>query len=204
MKTGGRFILIDRPGMNGGEQLFLSLLRPRWQRLHAVARHYTRSDQDAQDLVQEALMRAWRNFSPSAGKVYEAGWLFTILRNVAREWQRSAASKVRLTLMPDTQLTEMLASDPGEPLAQLPALSEQAFRQFLDDHTVAAFDALPAAYREVLVLSVAGGLEYHEIADVLECPIGTVMSRIARARRMLRESLSGHPAARSAKSEGRA
>lgn len=190
--------------MNSTEELFLSLVRPHWQRLHAVSRQYLGRAADAQDLVQECLMRAWRNFSPTTGKVYQAGWLFTILRNVARDWQRSAASKVRLTLMPDAQLTEMLASDPGEPLAQLPALSEQAFRQFLDDHIVAAFDALPAAYREVLVLSVAGGLEYHEIADVLECPIGTVMSRIARARRMLRESLSSHPAARSAKSEGRA
>lgn len=176
--------------MTGKEELFLGLVRPHWRQLHAVARQYGKSAPDAEDLVQEALLRAWRNFEPTREGSYRPGWLFVILRNVAKEWRRSAAAKLRIRSMAEVELTELLASDPGEVFATLPAMTEKEFREFLDDQVAAAFDALPEPHREVLVLSVAGGLAYREIAEVLECPMGTVMSRISRARRMLREALS--------------
>ena len=77
--------------------------------------------------------------------------------------------------------------------------------------TLDQFDALVPEFREVVVLSVAGGLNYREVADVLDCPVGTVMSRMARARRLLRERLAdyaaaglrGRPARKNAESDGR-
>ncbi|GJQ25984.1 MAG: hypothetical protein HBSAPP02_10160 [Phycisphaerae bacterium] len=76
-------------------------------------------------------------------------------------------------------------------------MDESQFREFLDDRVAAALDTLEPPYREVVVLSVAGGLNYREIGDVLECPIGTVMSRMARARRALREQLADYAATQS-------
>jgi RNA polymerase sigma-70 factor (ECF subfamily) len=69
-------------------------------------------------------------------------------------------------------------------------MSEAHFYEFLDDRLVAALEELDPPNREVVVLSVAGGLNYREIGEVLDCPMGTVMSRMARARRALRERLA--------------
>ena len=91
----------------------------------------------------------------------------------------------------DTELTEALPTDLTEPFAPAPnLLDEERFREFLDDHLAAALDGLEPIFREVIVMSVAGGLNYREIGEVLDCPVGTVMSRMARARRSLREGLS--------------
>jgi len=69
-------------------------------------------------------------------------------------------------------------------------MSEEQFREFLDATIAQALDALEAPAREIVILSVAADLSYREIAEVLDCPIGTVMSRMARARRALREHLA--------------
>ncbi|MCH8241923.1 MAG: sigma-70 family RNA polymerase sigma factor, partial [Planctomycetes bacterium] len=77
-----------------------------------------------------------------------------------------------------------------EPFSPLPSFDECRFREFLDDRLVEALDRLEPAFREIVMLSAAGDLSYREIAQVLDCPVGTVMSRMARARRSLREALS--------------
>jgi len=169
--------------------LFIDFIRPQWHSLHVTARQYMRPD-DANDLVQEALLRAWRGFSPSDDKTYCKAWLFVILRNVAREWHRTATRRVRLVPMESCDLTDLMADDPAEPLAPLPSMSDDRFIEYLDDSIVAALDSLHPAHREVIILAAAGGLDYAEIARVLDCPLGTVMSRMSRARRTLREALS--------------
>lgn len=175
--------------MSTPAELFLEYVRPRWRRLHLVARRYTARLQDADDLVQETLLRAWGGFSPGDERTYRPAWLFVILRNVAYEWHRTAKRKVTLVPVPDAELTEIAACDPSEPFCLLPPMDEDRFREFLDDRIVAALDALDAPFREVVILSVAAGLTYRQIAEVLDCPVGTVMSRMARARRALRERL---------------
>lgn len=171
------------------DELFLGYMRPLLHRLYAVARQYVTQEADARDLVQETLLRAWRSFAPTDERTYHHAWMFAILRNIALDWQRAAARRIQLTLATDSELTELLASELTEPLAPFPAMSESEFREFLDERIVQALDATEAPHREVLILSVAGGLSYREIAQVLGCPIGTVMSRMARARRILRERL---------------
>lgn len=173
-------------------QTFARFVQPHWQRLRFVARRYVAHEHDAQDLVQETLLRAWRNFTPTHERSYGRAWLFVIMRNVANEWQRTGRRRIRL--VPDTgsDLTEIVADDASAPLSPLPAIGEQEFREFLDDRVAGALDGLDAPFREVIVLSVAGGLSYREIAEVLDCPLGTVMSRMGRARRTLRERLADY------------
>lgn len=176
--------------MNSSTEAFLNFVRPHWRRLHVAARQYVPRAGDAHDLVQEVLLRAWRGFTPTDESAYRRAWLFVIMRNVILEWRRTARRRIRITPVTDTELTELASSDPSEPFSPLPAMDEQQFREFLDDRIVAALDSLDAAFREVIVLSVAGDLNYREIAEVLDCPVGTVMSRMARARRILRERLA--------------
>ncbi len=169
---------------------FLALIRPHRHRLHLAARQYARSDADARDLVQETLLRAWRGYLPAEDRTYRRAWLFVILRNVAAEWHRAAQRRIRLVPVSDAELTDRPTQPVDGSLAPLPNMDEARFREFLDDNVAAALDALDPAFREVVVLSVAGGLTYREIAEIVDCPIGTVMSRMARARRQLRSRLA--------------
>ncbi len=169
---------------------FLQFARPHWKRLHVVAHRYVTGSEDAHDLVQETLLRAWRSFSPGEERSYRRAWLFVIMRSVVIDWQRASGRRVKLVPTPDSELTEFAPADLTEPFAPLPTMDEARFREFLDDRIVAALDALDSSFREALILSVAGGLTYREVAEVLDCPVGTVMSRVARARRELRENLT--------------
>ena len=110
---------------------------------------------------------------------------------VACEWARTATRRITLVPVDHEELTEMAPSDLTEALAPLPSTTESQFREFLDDEVAAALDSLEPNYREVVVLTVVGELSYREIAETLDCPVGTVMSRMARARRALRDRLSG-------------
>jgi RNA polymerase sigma-70 factor (ECF subfamily) len=176
--------------MSESAEMFVRYVRPHWRQLHVVARRYTAGEHDAHDLVQETLLRAWRSFSLTEERAHKRAWLFVIMRNVAAEWHRTARRRIALVPMPVSELTELAPSDLTEPFAPLPSMDEGRFREFLGDRLAAAFDALEAPFREVILLSVAGDLTYREIAEVLDCPVGTVMSRMARARRTLRERLS--------------
>jgi len=177
--------------MSEADAAFLRLVRPCWRRLHLAARHYVRSAEDARDLVQETLLRAWAAYNPGEDRSYWEGWLFVIQRRVAAEWVRHAQRRVTLEPGEHDELTELVGTDLSEPFAAIPSLTENQFRDFLDERVAAAFDALEPAFREVVLLSVAADLNYREIAEVLGCPLGTVMSRMARARRNLRERLAG-------------
>ena len=177
--------------MDESAEAYLRYVLPYWKRMHLVARRYAVREGDARDLVQETLLRAWRGFSPTEETSYRRAWLFVIMRNVALDWQRTAQRRVRLVFVSDSELTDIAPPDPSEPFCPLPPLDDVGFRELLDDRIVAALDALEPSFREVVILSVVSDLNYREIAEVLDCPIGTVMSRMARARRALRESLAG-------------
>jgi RNA polymerase sigma factor (sigma-70 family) len=111
------------------------------------------------------------------------------MRNITFEWHRKAQHRIKLVPIPDSELTEISPSDQSEPLCPLPTMDDECFREFLDERIVSALDALEPAFRETIMLSVSSGLNYREIAEVLGCPVGTVMSRMSRARRALRERL---------------
>lgn len=190
--------------MNPLASAFETFVTPHLERLSALARQYARAPEDAADLLQETLLRAWRDFSPTRDRAYRRAWLVVILRNIAVDWSRAKRWRIPVLPLDAGELTEVIATDASEPFAPFPQMDEARFRELLDDRVVAALDALEPPYREVVVLSVAAGLNYREIGEVLDCPIGTVMSRMARARRALREHLADYIARPNRERGGRA
>lgn len=176
--------------MDEGASEFLRQVRPIWGRLQAVARRYCARREDAGDLVQETLLRAWRGYSPVESPTHPRAWLFAIMRHIAIDWHRAASRQVRMVPADYEELTELAATDLDQPFAPLAIMNEEQFREFLDGEILRALETLEDSSREIIILSVAGDLTYREIAEVLDCPVGTVMSRMARARRALRERLA--------------
>jgi RNA polymerase sigma factor (sigma-70 family) len=152
---------------------------PHMSAAYNLARWLTRSDQDAEDIVQEAYLRAVRFFGGFRGGNSKA-WLLAIVRNAGYSWlQRSQAQGPTVPF--DAQMHDVEDRSQG-PEAEL---LQSATRQDLQ----AALENLPVEFREALVLRELEGLSYKEIAEVSGLPIGTVMSRLARARRNLRQVL---------------
>ncbi len=189
--------------MDSLAEAFERFVSPHLPRLSALAHQYARTSEDAADLLQETLLRAWRGFSPTAAPAYRRAWLVVILRNIAVDWSRAERRRIRVIPLDGVELTEVIAVDAAEPFVPFPRMDEARFLELLDDRLVSALDSLEAPYREVVVLHVAGGLDYREIGEVLDCPVGTVMSRMARARRALRERLAEYASARDKTRGGR-
>jgi len=146
-------------------------------------------ESEAEDLAQEAFSRAFQSWHTYQPGTQCRSWLFTICRN---EFLRR---KARETRMPEV-LTSELDAD-MESLAATSVFSaiskadpeKEFFDSFVDAEVMAAIDRMPDAFREALVLSDLEGMGYPEISEVLAVPVGTVKSRIFRARRLLQESL---------------
>jgi RNA polymerase sigma-70 factor (ECF subfamily) len=164
---------------------------PHLDAVYTLARYLLRSAADADDAVQECYLRAFRHFDDFRGQATRSShikpWLMAILRNVCRaEFARRSGA----------------AGEPAEvaedalPLWQEPASSpETAILRQRDSEAVRALvAALPEPFREAIVLRDINDLSYREIAEVVGAPIGTVMSRLGRARGMLRAAWrrSGH------------
>jgi len=145
-----------------------------------VARWLTRDDHDAEDVVQEAYLRAWKFFGGFSGGESRA-WLLTIVRNTCYTWLHQNRAH-ELTVVFDEEIHSS-ASESANPET---LLLHRANQQVLRD----ALEALPVAFREVVVLRELEGLSYKEIAAIADLPLGTVMSRLARARARLLEWLT--------------
>jgi RNA polymerase sigma-70 factor (ECF subfamily) len=140
-----------------------------------LARWLTRDGSDAEDVVQEAYLRAWRAFDRFRGGDGRP-WLLTIVRNTALTWLRQHR-RSKATIAFDESLHGR--TDP----ATQPAIDGDTLRFVLE--------GLPDQFREVVVLRELEGLTYKEVAEVTGVPIGTVMSRLSRARGLLRERMAG-------------
>ena len=166
---------------------FELLVLPHLDAAYNLARWLTRNDHDAQDVVQEAMMRAMRYMASCRGDDAKA-WLLQIVRNSCFTWLKENRPAERLFLDEDSEtLTEIAAPASDEPHA---LAARNAERDRIND----AIASLPAAYRDVLVLREIEDLSYGDIARIAGIPVGTVMSRLARARGLLRQMLSS-PAA---------
>ena len=159
----------------------LALLQP----LYGTALRLTRNRADAEDLVQDSVVKALRfeaRFTPGTNL---KAWLYTILHNTWRNRRRDAA---RDTVDVDSEAVEEAASLPGGPVA-LETPERILLRETLDADLQMALDELPDAFREAVWLRDVEEFTYAEIAAMLDIPIGTVMSRISRGRRALFERL---------------
>jgi RNA polymerase sigma-70 factor, ECF subfamily len=163
---------------------FERLALPHLDAAFNLARWLTRNDHDAEDVVQEAMMRAMRYMASCRGDDAKA-WLLRIVRNSCFTWLKENRPAERLFLDDEGDaLGEIAGPDGDEPLTI--ALRNAERRQIND-----AIAALPAAYRDILVLREIEDLSYADIARIADIPVGTVMSRLARARVQIKTYLDG-------------
>ena len=161
-------------------QNFEEAALPHLRAAYNLARWLTRDETDAEDVVQEAYLRAFKHFGS-----FHAGdgkpWLLAIVRNTCYTWMQRNRSP-ELTIPLDDELHEIESKDLNPEALLLQSADTRMVRQALED--------LPVEFREVMVLRELEGLSYKQIADVAEIPVGTVMSRLARARKRLQQSLA--------------
>ena len=165
---------------------FDAAVLPHLNAAYNLARWLTRDDQDAQDVVQDACLRAFKYWKSFSGRDCRS-WLLAIVRNTYYSWLRQRS--VQPTLTEDGEIDDI---DDAVPTPEN-LLLQNADRQLLK----AALEDLPAEFREAIVLREMEGLSYKEIADIASVPIGTIMSRLARARKRLQIYLTNAGARKS-------
>lgn len=171
------------------EQTALPLLNS----LYGAAMRLTRDPAEAEDLVQDAMVRAYRFWSTFKQGTNVKAWLFTILRNTfingyhrrgrKRTFHNEVNSQMR-SLGPTVAVAYSSSQPPGPEEAMSSRITNARIRE--------ALDSLPPDYRMAVTLADLEGLSYKEIAEVADCPIGTVMSRIYRGRKILHKLLYDH------------
>jgi RNA polymerase sigma-70 factor (ECF subfamily) len=161
-------------------ELYEQKVLPHLDAAYNLARWLAGNDHDAQDVAQEASLRAFKFFGNFRGENARA-WLLTIVRNTFYTWLRKNRPPVNTVEISDETLD----------VEDVSANAEAVNPQFADADAVRrALAELPVEFREIVILREMEGFSYKEIADLAEVPIGTVMSRLARARKLLRKSLT--------------
>lgn len=164
-------------------QTFEELVLPHLRAAYNLARWLLRNDQDAEDVTQDAIVRAVRFFEGFRGDNPRA-WLLTVVRNSAYAFLQQNRS------CEPGEFDETLHTEPGSH-GQVPETPEVLALRSAEQRLLnAAVEALPVEFREVFVLREMEGLSYKEIAELARIPLGTVMSRLSRARRQLRAAMA--------------
>src|SRR5512137_956023 len=159
--------------------------------LYATAMRLTRNERDAEDLVQDALLRAYRFFDRFERGTNIKAWLFKILTNTFINRYRRTSKERTLVDGPEQEAVQgQLVSRDAADAAADP--ERWYFDRVLSEDVLAAVDALPLDFRLVVILADLQEFSYREIADVLDVPVGTVMSRLFRGRRLLQKALAGY------------
>ena len=163
-------------------QDFERMVLPHRDALYGHALSLTRNPDEAEDLVQETTLRALRGFESFRADGPIRAWLLTILRNLFINSYRTRVRAPRSVSLDSLENPDpILPAEPGPERAVFSRMENEALAQ--------AVAALPSDYREVLVLSDMRGMSYQEISARIDVPIGTVRSRLSRARNRVRRSL---------------
>ena len=160
---------------------FEELAMPLFDALYNFARGLARDSNDAEDLVQQTYLKALRSFASFQPGTNLHAWIFQILRNTFLSSRSKLERRMSVALDPEEDGPE-LAVDTETPETIL-------MNRFNSQLVQSAIDDLPVHYRETLLLCEVEEMSYQEIAEILSIPIGTVMSRLTRARKAVRESL---------------
>jgi RNA polymerase sigma factor (sigma-70 family) len=154
---------------------------PHLDAAYNLSRWLTASEADADDVTQEACLRALRFFATHHGPNTRA-WLLAIVRNTCRTWLEKNRSRELLGSLPENDMLAAVSSELNPESLAIRRADRELVRQ--------AIEELPLEYREVIVLREMEELSYKEIAEIVEVPLGTVMSRLSRARVRLAEYLA--------------
>jgi RNA polymerase sigma-70 factor (ECF subfamily) len=158
------------------EETFLPFLDAAYN----LARWIVQHDQDAQDVVQEAYLRAFKGYQGFRGGNSRA-WLLTIVRNTAYSWINKHSADGRLVPYEEEKHAEIISFDQS---------AREIVTEKRKEYLQNALLRLPVEYREVILLYEFEGLSYKELAIALGIPVGTVMSRLSRARRRLQQEFT--------------
>lgn len=174
-----------RRAQKGDSSAFEMLVTPHEQMLWRVCWHYTRHQEDAADCLQETMLKAWRGIKAYRGECSLSTWLYRIASTVCLDFLRKQKR------LPETESADELAEDEGfTPVDDSPTPDEAVIRAESADNVRAAIDALPADMRTVIILYALQGMQYEEIAEVTRTSVGTVKSRISRARQKIAKYLA--------------
>jgi RNA polymerase sigma-70 factor (ECF subfamily) len=181
---------------------FEAQLKPWLDGLYASALRLTRNDRNAEDLVQDTVMRAWRFFDRFEQGTNFRAWIFKILTNTFINGYRRNTRERSLQDESERQSVEarFFSADQTEQ-AQNP--EEYLLERVMSEDVLAAIDSLSIDFRMVVILADLQEFSYKEIADILDVPVGTVMSRLFRGRKQLQKMLLDKEAAPAAMGAGK-
>lgn len=181
--------MIQSKTMTSEEQLRQEFERdamPHMSSLHHFAVRLCRDHDDAADLVQETYLKAFRFFDKFERGTNCKAWLFRILKNSYINRYRKTSKEPSVV---EYDAVEDFYETVRDSATSVSSLEEQVFDQALDDEVATAIERLPEEFRTVIILCDIEGFTYEEIAEFVDCPIGTVRSRLHRARKMLAAAL---------------
>jgi RNA polymerase sigma-70 factor (ECF subfamily) len=171
------------------DEEFIKEALPHEDALYNYALKISGNADDAQDLVQETYFKAYRHFDKFQTGTNSKAWMFMILKNsFINEYRKSKREPYKLDYEQIQNFYENVKSD----RAQENNLDKEFYNDLLDDELTAAIDQLPTKMREVFLLCDLDGNSYEETAELVGCPVGTVRSRLHRARHMLQETLTDY------------
>jgi RNA polymerase sigma-70 factor (ECF subfamily) len=169
------------------ERDFMERVFVHWDAMYRYALRLSGSESEAHDLVQDAMAKALKHFDRVRPDTNYRAWVFTIVRNAFVSRMRKSG---RESLLEDA---DTIAREPEPEVGSaLEALGGDRFKEGFEDEVLHALQQLPEAQRTALVLCDIEGLDYEGIAHVLDCPVGTVRSRIHHARKKLKAALTDY------------
>lgn len=170
---------------------FEALALPYLDQLYSAALRLTKNEKDAEDLVQDAFMRAYRFFDKFERGTNMKAWLFKILTNTfINRYRRNVKERSIVDGSERDTVNERFISREASEYAENP--EHYFFERLLSDDILRAIDQLPIDFRMVVILADLQEFSYREIAEIIGCPVGTVMSRLFRGRKLLQKTLRQH------------
>ncbi len=177
-----------QPGKTTEQKLriFEEEFLPHIEALHTFAFHLTFDEDDASDLVQETYLKAFRFIEKYDKGTNAKAWLFKILKNAyINEYRRKSKQPTQV----DFQDIVSYHDTDSDKVGKYTDLRQELFENMMGDEVTGAINALPVDFRTVVLLCDVEGFTYEEIAKIIDVPIGTVRSRLFRARNMLKDKL---------------
>lgn len=172
------------------ERVFEQELLPQIDALYTFAYHLTYNEDDANDLVQDTYLKAYRFIDRYQEGTNAKAWLFKILKNAFINQYRKKSKKP--TQVDYEEIISFQNEEEDTQYSSYMDLREEMFQEMMGDEVTTAINSLPVDFRVVILLCDIEGFTYEEIATILDIPIGTVRSRLHRARNMLKEKLKNY------------
>lgn len=171
------------------DKVFETELLPHIDALKTFAYHLTYNEEDANDLVQETYLKAYRFIDKYHEGTNAKAWLFKILKNAyINEYRKKSKQPTKV----DFEDIVSYHDTDDDRISGYMDLREEIFQNMMGDEVTIAINALPVDFRTVILLCDIEGFTYEEIAKIIDVPIGTVRSRLFRARNMLKEKLKSY------------